>query len=391
MAKLLRRNVCFVTGTRAEYGLMARTLEAIETHPSLKLQVIATGMHLDRSRGSTVDQIRYPKEGVSAIVPWPPVKDAAGTAVATGQAMARLAEQYKRLRTDVALVVGDRVEAFAAAGAANVSGLCVAHVHGGDRALGLVDDSLRHAVTKLSHLHFPATAESARRLIRLGEDPWRVHRVGSPGLDGITRDAAAKTDVAAVSGTSGPFLLVSLHPASDDPTVEAVRANTVLRAVQGSAFASAVVVYPNNDPGSAGIVKHYRRVARSHPVGGSSNGPSIRFHPNLSRALWLGLVRDAVALVGNSSSGIIEAASFGTPVVDIGPRQQGRERGKNVAHCGYETGEILALLRTIWHRGNPIRFPRRNIYGDGKAANKIAARLADATLDDRLIRKLIAY
>lgn len=388
MGKVRRRNVCFVTGTRAEYGLMVRTLDAIASHPSLRLQVIATGMHLDVARGSSVDQIRHPRIGGAVIVPWSPAADAVGTAVATGQALANLAEAYRQLKTEIVLVVGDRVEALAAAAAANVSGVCVAHVHGGDRALGLVDDSLRHAVSKLAHLHFPATATSAQRLIRLGEDRWRVHRVGSPGLDGIRQDAAPKATVRSFVGQAGPFLLVSLHPACDDVRVEADRAHAVLQAARSSTAGTVVVVFPNNDPGSDGIIRTYREFQSASRAG---QQPAVQFHQNLSRDLWLGLLRDSAALVGNSSSGIIEAASFGTPVVDIGPRQQGRERGANVIHCAYDRAAIQKAIRKIVGTAQPIRFARKNLYGDGNTAARIANRLAAVTLDERLLQKLIAY
>src|SRR5690348_11913590 len=165
-----RRRVCFVTGTRAEFGLMRTTLHAIQSHPSLELQLLATGMHLDRAHGRSIDAIR--KEGwrVGATVSWPRSSTPAANAVSTGSAMAGIAQALERLQSDVVLVVGDRVEAFAAAAAGHVSGRVVAHVHGGDRALGQVDDSLRHAITKLAHVHFPATTRSANRLIKLGED-----------------------------------------------------------------------------------------------------------------------------------------------------------------------------------------------------------------------------
>src|SRR5437867_6054053 len=194
------RRVCFVTGTRAEFGLMRSALEAIRRHPRLKLQIVCTGMHLDPAHGRTVDTIRAEGWNVEAEIPWctSPSKASAPAvnAQSTGSAMAALAATFAELRSDIVLVVGDRVEAFAAAAAAHVGHVPVAHVHGGDRALGQVDDSLRHAVSKLAHLHFPATRLSADRLVRLGEDRWRVRRVGSPGVDGISARAVRGRDLA---------------------------------------------------------------------------------------------------------------------------------------------------------------------------------------------------
>lgn len=396
MAQKTRRNVCFVTGTRAEYGLMARTLDAVEAHPSLNLQVVATGMHLDRARGYSIELIRHPRPGVTALLPWPVSPTPAESSAATGQAIAGLSILFQRLRTEVVLVVGDRVEAFAAAAAGHISGLCVAHVHGGDRAQGQVDDSLRHAITKLAHIHFPATKRSADRIIRLGEDRRRVHRVGSPGIDRIAADAARASDLGGLLGRDFARLrhtaaLVAFHPVSDDPAVEARRADGMLKALVQSEFAPLILIHPNNDPGSAGIVEAYRKWSRLLSLHPARYPTWLAGYENLDRRLWLGLLRDCGVLVGNSSSGIIEAASFGTPVVDIGPRQHGRERGGNVAHCEYDTAQIAKALKRIWNRGTPIRFPKRNLYGDGKAAGRIAEQLAKLKIDDALLRKVIAY
>lgn len=398
-AKSGLRTVCFVTGTRAEFGLMVRTLAAIRSHPSLRLRIVATGMHLDRSRGYSLRAIGAAGFDVDATVPWPTsARTSAGaTAAATGRAMAGLAAAYHRLGADVVLVVGDRVEAFAAAAAAHVAGLCVAHVHGGDRAPGVVDDSLRHAITKLAHVHFPATATSAERIRRLGEDRWRVFRVGSPGLDGVVADAAPRDAYeAAVAATGGrlvrPFPLIVLHPSGGDDRQEQANATAVLTAVASSSFGPPVVVYPNNDPGADGIVRCYERWPTTGLGREGWDGPGRpTFVRNLDRGVYLGLLRDCAVLVGNSSSGIIEAASFGMPVIDVGDRQRGRERGPNVAHVACDANAVAAALRRIWNGGRPTRFPRRNPYGTGGAAPRIADTLATVTINDRLLRKLIAY
>ena len=161
------KSVCFVTGTRAEFGLMRSTLLAIRAHPRLRLQIVATGMHLDRSRGYSLDSIRTEGWTVDRVVPWKPAgsRTPTGTAKNTGVAVAALAGAFEELQSDVVLFVGDRVEAFAAAAAGHLGGRAVAHVHGGDRAAGQADDSLRHAITKLAHVHFPATAGSERRVL----------------------------------------------------------------------------------------------------------------------------------------------------------------------------------------------------------------------------------
>ena len=304
-----KRTICFVTGTRAEFGLMESTLRTIEKKS--RLQIVVTGMHLSRRHGKSLDAIREAGWKIDAIVPWRDSDQPIALAESTGTAVAQLARAFSKLKPDIVLVVGDRVEAFAAASAAHLSGIIVAHVHGGDRALGQVDDALRHAITKLAHIHFPATRKSAERIKKMGEQGWRIHRVGSPGIDGIVERAGG------IARTSRePFGLIVLHPAEANERKEFAHADMIYR-VARDVFPKLVVIYPNNDPGSAGILRCWKAYA------GDANAA---FHANVSRDIFLGLLRDAAVLIGNSSSGIIEAASFGTPVVDIGPRQEGRER-----------------------------------------------------------------
>jgi GDP/UDP-N,N'-diacetylbacillosamine 2-epimerase (hydrolysing) len=369
--KSIQRRVCFVTGTRAEFGLMQSTLSAIRAEPKLRLQIIATGMHLSAEHGETVRTIGK----LDGTVAWRHASGPGAVAVATGKAIAGLAEKFQKLKTEIVLVVGDRVEAFAAAAAGHIAGLIVAHVHGGDRALGQVDDSLRHAITKLSHIHFPATVESAGRIVRLGEDKWRIHRVGSPGIDGIV--SAAKS-----GGRGDRYALLVLHPTDTDVAAEKWRAAMVLRAVRRIGFDHTVIVYPNNDPGSAGIIDYWK----SH-----TDHKRATVLRDVARPEYLALLRDAAVLVGNSSSGIIEAASFGTPVLDVGPRQAGRERSGNVKNVPFDSAAIGRELGRIWNEGRPRRFAKRNVYGGSGAGRRIAKALAGISLDDRVKRKLIAY
>ncbi|HWE02646.1 MAG TPA: UDP-N-acetylglucosamine 2-epimerase [Tepidisphaeraceae bacterium] len=378
------RRVCFVTGTRAEFGLMRSTLTAIADHPSLTLQLIVTGMHLDRSRGRSLDAIVADGWRVDAVAPWAKGDGSqAASAIATGKAVANIAGAISRLKSDVVLVAGDRVEAFAAASAGHLSGKLVAHVHGGDRALGLIDDSLRHAITKLAHVHFPATQASASRIAGLGEDRWRIFRTGSPGLDELKNQAAPPAEVTAMFDgiERRRFALLLLHPQTSDPRRERRFAERLLDRVRAGKFEGVVIVYPNNDPGSDGIARAWDAIGRD---------PRIVLRRNLRRPIFLGLMRDAAVLVGNSSSGIIEAASFGTPVVDVGTRQFGRERNENVTHAAMNDRAIDRALRHIWREGKPIRYVGENIYGGGGAGTKIAAILSRIRVQ-RFSNKLIAY
>ena len=364
---------------------MRSTLAAIRAHPALHLQIVATGMHLDPSRGRSLDAIAAAGFMVDRVVEWP----ADGRVAAnTGGAMAGIAEAVADLQSDIVLIVGDRVEAFAAA-AGHLAGKIIAHVHGGDRALGQVDDALRHSITKLSHLHFAATPGSARRLYRLGENKWRIYLFGAPGIDGILEGAAPADEVSAAFGVeAGRFALLAYHPTADDAELELRRAGAVLHAFSpaaaicppGVSLDRLVVIYPNNDPGSAGIVRQYDGWAESLT--------HVHFARDVPRPMFLGLMRDAAVMAGNSSAGVIEAASFGTPVVDVGPRQKGRERSANVVHCGHQRAAIRRAVRAALTAG---RFEEPNVYGGGGAGVKIANALAAVKLDERLRRKLIRY
>jgi UDP-hydrolysing UDP-N-acetyl-D-glucosamine 2-epimerase len=352
---------------------MQSVLESIESDPRLQLQIIATGMHLDPLHGGTLRWI--PK--VDAVVNWPNVS----RAIAVGAAISSLSKAFDKIKPDIVLIVGDRVEAFAAATAAHLADITVAHVHGGDRALGQMDDSLRHAISKLAHIHFPATRQSAQRLEKMGEDRWRIHRVGSPGIDDIRQRAA---DISSEFSDLKPrrYALVVLHPMDADESVELGRARMVSEALRSSGVERIVIIYPNNDPGANGIIRHWQSLADDR-----------RFivRRDVTRPIFLGLLRDAAFLVGNSSSGIIEAASFRTPVIDIGPRQLGRERCEDVRNVPYWQSRIASAVRQAWNAGRPARGKQGNIYGSGNAAARIVQTLGRTKIDPRLLRKIISY
>lgn len=378
------RTVCFVSGTRAEFGLMASTLNAIRQHPGLRLRIIATGMHLDPAHGLTLDALAAAGLPADAVVPWEPGDGPCHAAAQTGLTMAALPELYRQLDVDVVLVAGDRVEAFAAASAAHISGKIVAHVHGGDRALGQVDDALRHAISKLSHIHFPATPGSANRLMRMGEDAFRVRQVGSPGIDGIRSLAARRGDVMRAFPTLKPgrFALVVLHPTTPNEHAELRAAQMVLNAAQRAGFEQIVIVYPNNDPGSAGIKRCWDRQEASD---------RLILRRDIPRGLFLGLMRESAVLLGNSSSGMIEAASFGTPVVDVGRRQSGREHSDNVAHVAFSPTAIRNALSRVWRDGNPSHFSGRNVYDGRGTGRRIASILAKMPVNAAIRQKLVCY
>lgn len=377
-----QRRVCFVTGTRAESGLMESTLRAIQKCPSLELQIVATGVHTHQSRGNTVEEFRRGGWDVDYVVNWRDSSAQGVIARETGRVSSELVGAFEAMKTDIVLVVGDRVEAFAAASAAHLSGRVVAHVHGGDRAMGQADDSLRHAITKLAHLHFPATDQSARRLYRLGEDLKRMVVVGAPGIDGIRSGAASVSELKLV-GLDYPakgFTLLLLHPTEASNDAERDRTRSLIEVLSEKGQNRIVALMPNNDPGAKGISEGL--------IEGILHG-HIELFTHVSRRLFLGLMRDCRLMVGNSSAGIIEAGSFATPVVNIGPRQQGRECGSNVFHAKWTTRSIGRAISLA----SSYRKTRKtdNPYDRGGAARRIAAVLASVPLDAQFRSKLIRY
>ncbi|MBL1218727.1 MAG: UDP-N-acetylglucosamine 2-epimerase (hydrolyzing) [Planctomycetes bacterium] len=375
--------VAVVTGTRAEYGLLRPVMRAIADHPILDLSVIAAGMHLI-SQGEhppTVREIEREFEVVATVA----MQD--GTAIASRtadvQALARgiagFGNVFDSMCPDVVLVLGDRIEAFAAACAAGVGGTALAHAHGGDRAEGVADESMRHAITKLAHLHFPATKESADRIIRLGEDSSRVHVVGSSAIDDLSGYSAlsdAELGAWALRGDS-PFAVVLHHPTGLDHHTEQVTMEALLQALEGGNDALPyVLLAPNHDPGRDAVME----AIGDRPVSG-----------HLHRSRFVGLLKRCAVLVGNSSCGLIEAAALGVPVVNIGPRQRGRERCRNVIDVTGPDAASLESIADAMKRALGLRSPFDHPYGDGHAGVRIADVLAGLRDHQPVMRKCNTY
>ena len=383
----MSRRVLYVSGTRADFGLMRRTLLAIAADPRLELGIAVTGMHLLAAYGHTASEIEA--AGLPVVARIPVVLDGSG-----GASMARaLAAQLEGLvgvceqwRPDLMLVLGDRGEMLAAALAAVHLMIPVAHVHGGERS-GTVDESVRHAISKLVHLHLVATEQSRDRLIRMGERPEQIWVTGAPGLDGLSLVSAGPAERGAFCGRHGldggrPVLLVLFHPVLQESAAADQQAETLLQGIaQAAADAQLLVLAPNSDGGGAAIAQVWRQRL---PALGFEN----RLLTHLPRADYLEALAVVDVLVGNSSSGIIEAASFGLPVIDVGSRQQAREHSANVQHVEVEVGAIASALRAALAAG---RRPVHNVYGDGRAAGRITEILATAPLPPQLLAKLNCY
>jgi len=383
MTRRLARRRCriaVVTGSRAEYGLLHSTISAIARHPKLTLQLVVTGMHLLKRFGYTVDDIVRDGWTIDARIPMQrgtdgPTDQAAGLA----RGLAGIATFLNDANTDIVVVLGDLIEAMAGALATVTTGRCVAHIHGGDVAVGDFDESLRHAITKLAHLHFPATRSAARRIIRMGEPESNVHCVGAPGID----------DLAALVRTYGKKpkrthrALILFHASGRSPDKEQRTMSAIIKATSHAGL-SKTIIHPNSDRGHRGIIRAIEQHARE------TRGDAVEVFRSLPREDYLLRLIEADLLIGNSSSGIIEAATAGTPVVNVGNRQAGRQRaGRSVIDCPETTSSIeTALNRALKLR--PI-MGARTAYGDGTAGVRIAEILAQRGCGDPLPRKRCTY
>jgi UDP-hydrolysing UDP-N-acetyl-D-glucosamine 2-epimerase len=368
------RRIAVVTGTRAEFGLLRPICAAIDAHPDLELELLVTGTHpLEPQR--TIDEVSaaFPVADVIEMQ-WAGHAGRADDAAALGRGVAGFAARLAAHPVDVVLVLGDRIEAFAAASAAAIGGTRVAHVHGGDRAEGIADESMRHAIAKLAHLHFPATAESAQRLLAMGEETKRVHLVGSPAIDGL--DAIAPLPDDAYDELGRPQIVFLMHPTGRDRDEERAVAHRVLdRCRRGG---SVLALHPNHDAGREGILD---------AIGDFDD---VRSCPHLPRPSFVGLLRRVRAIVGNSSAGLIEAAAIPVRCVDLGDRQAGRERGQNVITCP-DDGDDDAVDVAI-HNALDAPVPAfRHPYGNGTAGPRIAGILATFEPDKHALAKQSTY
>lgn len=382
----MKRKICIITGTRADYGHLTPVMKAVAKTKGLDLQVVATGMHLMPEFGSTIKEIENDGFKVDAKVNASYKEDSGrAMAISVGKIVAGMSDAFSNLKPDVVIVLGDRGEMLAAAIAANYLNIPVAHLHGGEIS-GHIDGILRHAITKLAHLHFPATKGALERILRLGEEPWRVHVVGAPTLDKILNEKLPDEVVLRKKyglDRNQPFALVAQHPVSTDIAIAGHQMSLTLDALESIGL-RVLLLYPNADAGGRAMIKAIKQ---------RENRSFLTTRKSIPHGDYLGLMKVASVLVGNSSSGIIEASSFGLPVVNIGSRQVGREKGANVLDVSPEKNAIKRSIekalfdmqfRDSVRRGN-------NIYGDGHASERIIRVLKNIRLENVIMTKRMTY
>lgn len=364
-----RRKICVVVNSRANYGRIKSVLVAIRNSNSLELQLVLGASAMLYRFGNVRDVIE--QDGFSPVsTVYTIVEGETPTTMAksTGLAVIELATQFENLKPDVVLTVADRFETIATAIAASYMNIPVAHTQGGE-VTGSIDESVRHAVTKLSHIHFPATEKSAENLIRMGEDPETVHMTGCPSIDLIADlDLTLPADlfqrykgVGADIDPSKPYVVVLQHPVTTEYGQGLAQINETLSAAMAIGMQT-VWLWPNVDAGSDDVSKGLRMFRDRTP-----DSP-VHFYRNFQPEDYARLIYNAACLVGNSSSALREGSFLGVPAVNIGSRQSNREHGVNVVHVGYDRNEIEAAVRRQLDHG---RYPGSKKFGDGTAGSQI--------------------
>ena len=369
------RAIGVVTVARSDWDYLVPVLEAIR-EAGLDLRLYVGGSHLSERFGSTVSVIEKAGWPIAARVEMLGSGDTpADMATAASRATAGLAAEFARHRPDLLVILGDRIEMLGAAVAALPFAIPIAHIHGGEVTEGAIDEQARHAITKLAHLHFTSAEPYAHRIRQMGEEPWRVHCVGAPSLDGLRLLVPlSRADLAAHLRLPlrRPTLLVTFHPVTLE-LADTARHVEELAAALASVEGDVVITYPGADAAHRTIVERWNALAAERP--------GTRLVPSLGFEVYGSLLREADVMVGNSSSGIIESEFVGLPVVNIGNRQKGRLRNRNVIDVGHARDEIAAGIASAvdptFRRGLD-GMPK--IYGDGNAAPRIAAVLRDVDL-----------
>jgi UDP-N-acetylglucosamine 2-epimerase (non-hydrolysing)/GDP/UDP-N,N'-diacetylbacillosamine 2-epimerase (hydrolysing) len=378
------RAIGVVTGARSDYGIYRPVLRKLHAHPDVDLRLFVTGMHLAPEFGLTVKHIEADGFPITERIETLLASDTpGGIATSMGLGASGFGQAFARWRPDVLVVLGDRFEMHAAALAALPFKLPVAHIHGGEVTEGAIDDALRHSLTKLSHLHFVSAEAYARRVIQLGEEPWRVTVCGSPGLDDVAtlpRLSVAELEARVGLALDPPPLLVTYHPVTLEYEQSEWQVRELLAAL-AAAGRPVIFTRPNADTRGRAIAREIEAFVHAHP--------NSRAAGDLGTEAYFGLMAAAAAMVGNSSSGIIEAPSFKLPVVNIGSRQRGRHRAANVIDVGHAREAILGGIRRATHPDFRARELRDlvNPFDRGGAADIIVRGLLEAPLGDVLVTK----
>lgn len=371
--------IAIATGTRADWGLLSPIAKALDARPDCEVTILATNMHLIPEYGNTIEEVMADGFTDAVRVAMPADTD---TPLKVTEAMAvcmtGMGRELERLRPDLIVILGDRFEMLATATAALIAGVPIVHIAGGEISEGAVDDSIRHAITKMSSLHLTATETYRRRVIAMGEEPGRVHNTGAIGVyNMLNLPVLSKEELEQSIGmelTPGT-LLVTYHPATLDPVAPAVRVKALLGALDRFPASKILFTYPNNDARGREIIPLIDAYAEAHPG-------RVCVVPSLGRLRYASALRYVSAVVGNSSSGLVEVPSAGIPTVDIGMRQRGRIAGSSVIHCGDTEDEIAgAIAQALSPETKERCNPSANPYGGRDTLASMVKAIAETPLE----------
>ena len=383
------RLILGVTGIRSDYDIMSSVFRAIKSHPNLELRLIATGAHLSEEYGNTIDDIYNDgfeiEEKIESLISG----DALSSRVkGLGVQLQGLVQSVDRIKPDFLLVLGDREESITTALVGAYMNIPVAHLCGGDRAIGNVDDQVRHAVTKLAHLHFVTNNESATRVAKMGEQAFRIFNVGNPGLDRLVEIPFLNSKQLSNSlvfeiEDNEPLILLIQHAISSETKEAYKQMRETLEAIQDLKIKT-ILTYPNSDAGGQQMIRAIKEF---------DSLPFLHIAKNIPRLEFINLMRRASCMIGNSSAGILEAPILKLPVINIGNRQRGRLHSENVEFVSHNKLEIIfAIKKAIYNQTYRDIVSRcSNPYGDGKSSKRIADILSSIAIEEKLLIKDITY
>lgn len=380
----MTRKVCVITGSRAEYGLLRWVMQGVKDAPELNLQVIVTGMHLSPEFGLTYREIEADEFKIDRRVEMLTSSDTpVGVAKSMGLGLIGFADALAELRPDLIVVLGDRFEILSAVSAALVARIPVAHLHGGEATLGLIDEAIRHSITKMSHLHFVSTEEYRKRVIQLGEAPERVFLVGGLGVDNIKRLKLLDRDQLEVSldfRFKSKNLLVVFHPVTLETATATGQFEELLAALSRLDDTGLIFTLPNADTDGRALVEMVELFVKKHE--------NARAFTSLGQLRYLSCMAFCDGIIGNSSSGIIEAPSFQKGTINIGDRQLGRLQAESVLNCPPDRDAISASLKELFSENFRLRLADvKSPYGDGGASDRVVSMIKKVSLEGILKKR----
>ena len=382
----MKRKISVTTGTRADYGFLKPVLKEISKSKKLELKLIVTGMHLSKKFGYTIREIQNDGFKISAKIPFLANDDTNFEMAKTlGKGIIEFSKIFHKINPEINLVFGDRDEMMASAIAAYHLNIPNAHIHGGDRTQGGIDEYNRHAITKMSNIHFAASKKSALRIIKMGENPKYVFFTGSTGIDQIKQnDITSKTDLENKFGIrfSGREILLLQHSVTTQTNLSNSQILQTLNALVK--FKKLIIaIAPNSDPGHKKIFQQLKRFSKNYSF--------VKVYQSLPRRDYLGLLKNCGVLIGNSSSGIIEASYFKTPIINIGIRQKGREKDANIIEVPQNENQIFRAISKVFDSKIKKKHSFKKLYGVGNSSKKITSHLETIKLSGKLIQKQIFY